>query len=265
MKNISEALVDPSILIPKTQLYPKFWDPKVRKLNSQYLQRLKEIAKAFVSTFDFQIKIKDIIFTGSLANYNWNQYSDVDLHIVVDFADIPDEYLEAFKDYFDAKKENWNNKHNIMIGGHEVELYIQDVEEPHHSSGVYSIMNDRWLTEPRHFEQDLDYEKIVDRTEQYADEIARAQEFYAAGDLNRALNYIDRLRAKLKKYRQAGLKSEGEYSTENLVFKSLRNGGYLEQLAVLKRQISDKKLSLDENLISEKLDRCARTRILCSR
>ena len=258
MKNISEALVDPSILIPKTQLYPKFWDPKVRKLNSQYLQRLKEIAKAFVSTFDFQIKIKDIIFTGSLANYNWNQYSDVDLHIVVDFADIPDEYLEAFKDYFDAKKENWNNKHNIMIGGHEVELYIQDVEEPHHSSGVYSIMNDRWLTEPRHFEQDLDYEKIVDRTEQYADEIARAQEFYAAGDLNRALNYIDRLRAKLKKYRQAGLKSEGEYSTENLVFKSLRNGGYLEQLAVLKRQISDKKLSLDESLIAEKLDRCAR-------
>lgn len=258
MKTIEESLVDPSILVPKAKLYPRYWEESTFKLKSQISQRLKEIAKAFTSTFDFPLNIKDIIFTGSLANYNWNQYSDIDLHIVVDFADIPDEYLEAFKDYFDAKKENWNNKHNIMIGGHEVELYVQDIEEPHHSSGVYSIKNDEWITEPRHFEQDLDFEKIVDKTDGFVDEINRAGEFFANNDLARALSNVERIRLKLKRFRQAGLESAGEYSTENLVFKMLRNGGYIEQLANLKRQISDKKLSLDEGLVFEKLDRCAR-------
>lgn len=258
MKNLKEALIDPTVLVPKAKLYPRYWDETTFKLKSQIAQRLKEVAKAFIGTFDFPLNIKDIIFTGSLANYNWNQYSDIDLHIVVDYADIPDEYLEAFKDYFDSKKENWNNKHNIMIGGHEVEMYVQDIEEPHHSSGVYSLQKQEWLTEPRHFEQDLDYEKISDKTELFVDEINRAADFYSNNDLDRALSNIERIRNKLKKFRQSGLEASGEYSTENLVFKMLRNGGYIEQLANLKRQISDKKLSLDENLMFEKLDRCAR-------
>ena len=29
--------------------------------------------------------IHDILLTGSLANYGWSKYSDVDLHIVIDF------------------------------------------------------------------------------------------------------------------------------------------------------------------------------------
>ena len=34
------------------------------------------------------VDIIDIILTGSLANYNWSKYSDLDVHIVVDFRKV---------------------------------------------------------------------------------------------------------------------------------------------------------------------------------
>ena len=44
--------------------------------------------------------------TGSLANYNWSSFSDVDLHIIVDFSQI-DENYELVKGFFDnARRED---------------------------------------------------------------------------------------------------------------------------------------------------------------
>jgi glyoxylate reductase len=45
--------------------------------------------------------VTDIIMIGSLVNYNWSKYSDIDLHIVVNFNQFPtntqDLYLEFFE------------------------------------------------------------------------------------------------------------------------------------------------------------------------
>jgi hypothetical protein len=56
---------------------------------------------------------------------------------------------------------------------------------------------------------------------------------------------IDKIMKKLKQYRQAGLDAHGEFSTENLVFKSLRNNGDLEHLDNKRTELYNTKLSLD--------------------
>jgi len=240
--------VDPSVLTPKSDLYPKIWDISTKKLNDNIKIKLKQIAQDFVRGFKYPLNIKDIILTGSIANYNWNQYSDIDLHVLLDFNEIPDEYMEAFKDYFNAKKEIWNKTHNIMIMGHEVEVYIQDINEPHHSTGVYSIMNDQWIKQPEIKKQDINYDDVISRTESFIEQINKLSELVGKKDYQKAKIGVDNLRNKIKKYRQAGLEAEGEYSTENMVFKMLRNQGYLEQLSNLKFQAYDSDMGIEEEI-----------------
>jgi predicted nucleotidyltransferase len=250
MDNTLKTTIDPTILSPKSDLYPKFWDTNTKKLNGNIRMKLKEIAENFVKGFDYPIKIKDIILTGSIANYNWTQYSDVDLHVLVDFSEIPDEYMDAFRDYFDAKKQIWNKTHNISIIGHEVEIYIQDSNEPHYSTGVYSITNDKWNTEPVFTKQDIEYEEVSEKTEYFVDQINKVAELFAKQDFQKAKTGADNIRNKIKKYRQAGLEKDGEYSTENLVFKMLRNGGYLETLSNLKIQSVDREMGIEEEIFA---------------
>ena len=130
----------------QSRLNPAVWDndqmrPAIRK-------RLQEIAEEFIEKLDLpNVEIKDIILTGSLANYNWSEYSDLDVHIVVDFKEVAeDEGL--VKKYFDAVRGNWNRTHDIKVKGYEVELYVQDDDESHTSTGVYSILKDEWELEP---------------------------------------------------------------------------------------------------------------------
>ena len=244
-----KSQVDPSVLAPKSDLYPKIWDPSTKKLNANIKLKLKQIAEDFIRGFKHPLKIKDIILTGSIANYNWNQYSDIDLHVLLDFNEIPDEYMEAFKDYFNAKKEIWNKTHNIMIMGHEVEVYIQDINEPHHSTGVYSIMSDQWLKQPEIKKQDINYDDVINRTEGFIEQINKLSQLVAKKDYQKAKIGIDNLKNKIKKYRQAGLEAEGEYSTENMVFKMLRNQGFLEQLSNLKFQAYDSDMGIEEEIL----------------
>jgi len=247
---VSHSNVEPSLLAPKADLYPKLWDSQTKKINNNIRIKLKEIAENFIKGFDYPLVVKDIILTGSLANYNWNQFSDIDLHILVDFNEIPDEYVDAFRDYFDAKKQIWNKIHNINILGHEVEIYIQDSSEPHHSTGVYSIMNDRWEKEPVFTKQDIDYEDVANKTEYFIDQINKISDLFIKKDFQKAKTGADNVRNKIKRYRQAGLEDQGEYSTENLVFKMLRNGGYLETLSNLKTQAVDQEMGIEEEIFA---------------
>lgn len=252
MTSISEfkdpSFVEPSILAPKPKLYPKLWNKKTNKLHPDISIKLKQIARDFISGFVHPLRIKDIILTGSLANFNWNKFSDIDLHVVVDFNDVPEEYYDAFLDYFDAKKRLWNNKHNIIIANHEVEIYIQDFSEPHHSTGIYSVMNDRWLREPAYEKQELDYENIINKAEFYSSAINDIVQTFIDEQYDDVIQKSELLQNKLKKFRQAGLEQKGEYSTENLVFKTLRNGGYLDKLSNVRSKAYDKKMSIEEEM-----------------
>ena len=131
----------------KDELNPKIWNDE-DVINKDVKDDLLEIANDFYSGTELEAEIKDIILTGSLANYNWNEkYSDYDLHIVIDFSEI-NEDEELVKKLVDSLKTIWNLEHDIKVKGYDVEVYIQGHKEPHSSTGVYSLLNDEWNTKP---------------------------------------------------------------------------------------------------------------------
>jgi hypothetical protein len=212
--------------------------------------RLLEISDDFIESLSIEFFIHDIVLTGSLANYNWSEYSDVDLHILIDFDEIGNEknsnsvmMHNIFKEFFDAKKNVWNDTHDIKIKGYDVELYVQDVNEEHVSSGVYSILHNKWLVEPERNSPNIDDRKILEKGEGYAKKIDKLVKLGQKQDVT---SEIDALRKKIKEFRQCGLESGGEYSYENLTFKLLRRNGYIEKLIKLKTNITDKKLSITQ-------------------
>jgi hypothetical protein len=202
-------------------------------------KNLLKISNDFIESLGIEFFIHDIVLTGSLANYNWSNYSDVDLHILIDFKET-DYNLDLLKEFFDAKKNVWNEKHNITVKGYDVELYVQDIDEEHVSSGVYSILNDKWIVKPDKIKSNIDDNMILQKSEEYMKKI----------DLlikkEGPIESIEGLRKKLKEFRQSGLESGGEYSYENLTFKLLRRNGYIEKLLKLKTTLIDKKLSITQ-------------------
>jgi hypothetical protein len=230
------------------ELNPKVWEtsddsyhmrPKVR-------QRLLEISNIFIEFLGVNIVIDDIIMTGSLCNYNWSKYSDVDLHIMTDFKQFTEEELPLYKELFTLKKTVFNDKHDIKIFGFDVELYVQDSNEEHFSSGVYSILNDEWVNEPTKESVKIDKELIKSKVEQWMKIIDGVIENVEDETIEDANDIIKKYRDKLKKYRTSGLQEGGEYSDENLVFKALRRNGYIEKLINLQNQHMDKNLTLKE-------------------
>lgn len=223
-------------------LNPALWDEK--RLKPEVKERLQEIADEFAKGFDYPLDVQDIILTGSSANYNWNKFSDVDLHLVVDYDAIPEKYMPAFLEYADAKRKLWNQEHNIQIFGHEVEMYVQPVEDTLEAAGIYSLTNDKWLSEPKRQEPKADKATVEKKAARFHDLVDAIQEMLDSGDDELAFNSATVLKDRIRKFRQSGLEKGGEFAAENLVFKTLRNDGTLERLDSLHKQAYDHGRSL---------------------
>jgi len=222
-----------------SELNPAFWEDKTMKPDVR--KKLLNSANAFFDTLKTpRLEVEDIILTGSNANYNWTNQSDLDVHLVVDFDQAKKDYGSIVEEYFDAKKKVWNDTHNIQMLGHDVEMYVQDAEEKHTASGMYSLLNDQWIVEPTHNEPSIDSKAVKAKAAEIITQIDNV-----VGSCNKA-DAVEKLMDKIKKMRQAGLSSEGEFSTENLVFKILRNQGYLEKMAQCKTRAFDRALSVEE-------------------
>jgi len=187
-------------------------------------------------------------FTGSLANYNWSEYSDIDLHIVVDFSKI-DDNVELVKAFFDQARMRWNDKHRIMIHGFEVEVYLEDVDEEHKSSGLYSLLDNEWILKPDPIENTIDFETAEKKAQDYKDRIdcIATEVMDNRQDYELALRCIDRIKEKIRDMRKAGLSSaEREFSAENIAFKILRRDDALKMLHDLKYVAYDQLMSIEE-------------------
>jgi len=227
------------------------------KLNPEVKERLLEIAQQFIDkTQGADAEIKEITFTGSLANYNYSMLSDIDLHILIDFKELNDD-VGLVKDYFNAVKALWNYLHDIRIKDYEVEVYVQDagfvgppelsqMREEHISSGIYSLLKDEWLKIPLKNKGEIDNDSITKKADSLMDQIDRALALMGEDKFEEAYDRAIKIGNKIKKFRQAGLDTAGEYSVENLAFKTLRNNGYLKKLSDLKREAYDTTMSLKE-------------------
>ena len=217
------------------------------KLLPEARDKLIQIAKDFIDSLDMGIEIIDARLTGSMANYNWSEYSDIDLHIVVDFANI-DNNIEIVKGFFDAKRVQWNHAHEITIDDYEVEIYVEDKGEEHISTGIYSITNDKWIIETGPQEQvfEIDEPNIKKKAASMMTQIEIA-EGELDEDPQKAYNMSERLKEKIRDMRNSGLKTaQGQYSIENIAFKVLRRTNYLERLSKLKTKSYDKMMSMEQ-------------------
>jgi hypothetical protein len=231
----------------KDELPSKVWDNF--KIKKEIREQLITIGQDFFDKTEIDAEVKDIVLCGSLCNYNWSEkYSDFDLHIIVDFNDIDDNYtlVEQLCDY--AKKV-WNSQHDIKIKGYDVEVAIQDETDLSEAlkttrmGGVFSLINDKWIKRPEKVEFEPDEKLIKEKAKSLMMKIDDIEEG-KDDSYNEFKEKIDSAWKKIKDFRKSGLESEGgEFSVGNLVFKLLRRNGYVSKIMDLKREKYDKQFS----------------------
>ena len=239
-----EEEVDPESFDTHDTLETRIWDDE--EIKPEISNKLIKIAQDFIDGLPVEIDVEDVKLTGSLANYNWSNYSDVDLHLVVDFLGV-DENRVLVKSFFDNARMRWNNKHNITMKGYDVEIYVEDSREQHISSGVYSLMNNKWIKRPKKFRNNIDFSAGRRKADDIEFQVNIVDNLITTGKLKSAMKNIERLKKKIKSMRLAGLESTmREFSVENIAFKILRRNGILDRLEEIKNQVYDELLTVRE-------------------
>jgi hypothetical protein len=213
-------------------LNPKLWSGMI--LRQEVRNKLLAIAQDFVKFISLpNIRLKDITISGSNASYGYGHHSDIDLHLVVAMSEDP-----TLRALFDAKKNNYNFDHKIKLNGIDVEVYVQDAEQKHHSAGIYSVLDNRWLSKPTHQIPKVSDKEVRSKARNYSSMINKALK---SDDLNTITDVL----ADLKRLRQAGLDIGGEFSVENLAYKLLRARGNIDRLYKHQQKLKNLKLSLE--------------------
>ena len=230
-------------------LNPIIFDENM-KMKEEISDALLQIAKDYFISLKINIPVKDITMTGSLSNYNWSKYSDVDLHIIIDLDKMGDK-KDMVKDLLDAKTRAWNDKHDITVKGYDVELYLQPYDQEHFSTGVYSVLNDEFVIEPKIQDASIDKKNVVKKYNSIVNTVNDIyKDFAKKKDYKDVISRLEKLSDKIKKTRTAGLEGKGEYSLENIVFKLLRRNDIMEKIGDLLVKAYDESMTIDEELIN---------------
>lgn len=216
------------------ELNPALWDSQA--LRKEVRHKLLQVAKHFVEFINIpKLRLKDITISGSNAAYTYTEGSDIDLHLVVDIPFKQDMHLRSL---FDAKKNQYNFTHNIKVKGIDVEVYVQSSKDAHHSSGIYSVLDNKWISEPTAEKASINDTDVEDKVKNYTDKIKLA---LRSNTLTQAKAVMD----DISKLRRAGLEREGEFSVENIAFKVLRAKGLINKLREHLYDLEDRALSLE--------------------
>tara|TARA_R100001015_G_C4603250_1_gene158213 strand:- start:578 stop:1312 length:735 start_codon:yes stop_codon:yes gene_type:complete len=221
------------------ELNSKFWNGK--ELKPEVRKHLLMIANKWAVFSKIPKKgIKEIILTGGNANFNYTKFSDLDVHLIVDFDTVSDCDKDFVGEFLVDKKTVWELTHDIKIYGIPVEVFAHE-DRPHKKSqGVYSLTKDRWLQEPKkekikYNEDDL----LKSKVEHHVHMIN-----YALKHHSDDVNTLKKMKDRIRNMRDSAIQKAGEFSVENLVFKELRNRGILDKMSKHIRDLQDRKLSL---------------------
>jgi len=229
-----ESVVDQAVIFHK-ELNPKLW--KQNRLDPQVRYKLLKIAKHFIDFIAIpSIRLKDVTISGSNAAYTYTEHSDLDLHLVVD---IPSAAQYHLKPLFDAKKNQYNFNHDVKLYGIEVEVYVQPSTDAHHSAGIYSVLDDTWISEPKSVKVTINDNDVELKVRNYLNKIKMALR-------SNDIDVVNTVKDRLNKLRKTGLERQGEFSVENIAFKVLRTRGYIDQLRQHIYDLEDQAMSLGE-------------------
>lgn len=213
-------------------LNPLLWQDD--KLKSDVKEKLLDIADHFRKFVDIEFPVEDVVITGGQTGKYYTAQSDLDLHLITDFNKIDCD--QEVEELFDTKKMLYKKRYDIRIKGIEVELYVEDINKPA-VGGSYSIIKDTWLRNSTEPTGKIDKQAILQKSQQLDSLIKKT-----IGTQN--LELLKKLKDNLSQYRRSGLAKQGEYGVANLVFKTLRNNGSIEDLRTAIKNLESKKLSL---------------------
>lgn len=217
---------------PHETLNPSIWEND--NLRKDVRSALMKIALEFYNFLKVDVKVSDIVISGSQANYNYTKFSDLDLHLIVDYEQISCDY--PVDEFFDTKRKLWKEEHDIEIHGIPVELYVENLAKPAVSS-TYSILDNQWVNPPTREIKPIDSERIEIAVGRWIRIIDFALK-------HKNLKIIRKIKDMLKTYRQIGLSKDGEFSVANLTYKELRNRGYIEKIMETIGHLQDAELSI---------------------
>jgi|TARA_B100000035_G_scaffold231981_1_gene200205 hypothetical protein len=237
LKHISAADLRESLTLKfRDDLNPVFW--KGGALRSDVRAALMKFAKAFAEYVDLpEEAIRDILMLGGNAGYNYTSHSDIDVHLVVNPEYVPDCDPELMEDYYGDKKMLWILTHDVKVYGAEVEPYVeQPGKKRRKSQGVYSILKNKWIQKPQKADEvdEDEIEKKANNFKRRIDSLIRSDNGVGMKAILKKLNTI----------RNESLDKYGEYGYDNMVYKELRNSGYIDKVRKAMVKLKSKNLSL---------------------
>ena len=213
-------------------LNPKLYNGM--EMKQEVFDKLTEIYKEFLDFIDIPLNIVDVEVVGSNASYNYNENSDIDLHIIVN-SEVT--YVEPtiLRQLYNDRKGSFNRDYDISVEGIPVELYIEDVNDGNATNGRYSLLKQQWVIEPK----PIHYE-IPDISQ----DLMSYQEKCASLLLSDSAEEVRQFINDLYMMRKLGLAEGGEASTGNLIFKELRSMNMLQDLKDHYYELRSKDLSI---------------------
>lgn len=236
-------------IVKHTELNPKLWT-KNNELKPEVKDKILEIVDIFVATLaenEIEIKLQDVLLIGSNASFNYTDNSDLDIHLIADSTTLKcdPKLVDAL---YSAYRSIFNSKYDINFYNIPIELYVETELSKRISAGVYSVLQETWIKEPQEQEiPEIDkkaFNKVFKHWENKFKEIKKAFKNEEFLDESHIISFIETIYS----LRKEGLSSEGEFSILNLVFKELRNKGYLDELKEMKNVLISQRLSLEESL-----------------
>ena len=221
------------------------FDVETQEMLPEVREKLLEIADNFVDEVhedELDLEVKDIVLIGSNANYNYTKDSDLDVHIIA--SSKPDCNKKHLNQIYQAYKSMFNKNYDITIHGIPTEIYVEMDEVNARSGGIYSIKDNKWLKQPKQFEvPDIDYDAFYKEFEKWEERYFELVNYL--DDYENASEEVDKYIDDIYEVRQEGIERGGETDTYNLVFKEIRNRGYLDHLKDLKTELASKEMSLE--------------------
>jgi len=129
-QTLSESVLD----WPRDTLAPEVWD----KEDGVYI--LKPHVRSEILTMISRIPrhmVDNVHLIGSICTYNYNDKSDLDVHIMPP-DNIPIEELEKWQEY--AKE--YSGK---LVGEHPINYYFHDPGHDYHADSIYDTMSNKWV------------------------------------------------------------------------------------------------------------------------
>lgn len=214
-------------------LNPLLWNED-NTLKQDVFEKLSNIAQEFLKFIEIPLNIVDIEIVGSNASYNYNEKSDIDLHIIVN-SEVNFVEPTILRQLYNDRKGAFNRDYELEINGLPVELYIEDVKDGNATNGRYSILKNEWVK----FPEPITYE-VPDISKDLNKMLNKCFKVLQSDDPEQVRTLIN----DIYMMRKLGLAEDGEASVGNLVFKELRNMDIMSDLKDHYYELRSKELSL---------------------